>query len=270
MELVKANNTQVISINEINEMQQSAMALLKTGHYRKLGQAGIFAVLQMARSIGTDPIQALNGGLYPVDGKVEMDGRLMMSLIRQAGHSITKDKRSTATHCILHGKRADTGDTWTESFGMEDAKKAGLLSRGVYAKYGKDMFQWRALSRLARFLFPDVIKGCYAIGEIKDGPKLDEPVDEALEEQYAEMIEAEVYGESVQSEVDNSVISNEQFLELDELIGDDTAYRNQLLGYLMKHHNVNSLQQLPIELYERVKARAVKCWEARNQIAKEA
>jgi len=268
-QIVRATpNASVISVQNINELQSSAAALMKTGHYRKLGQAGIFAVLQMASSIGTDPIQALNGGLYPVDGKVEMDGRLMMSLIRQAGHSVTKDKRSTPTHCILHGKRADTGDTWTESFGMEDAKKAGLLSRGVYAKYGRDMFQWRALSRLARFLFPDVIKGCYAVGEIKDAPGLNEPVDEELEEQYAEMIEAEIYSEETEQKPQN--ISQAQYEEIDSLIGDDVAYRNQLLQYLMKHHNINSIEQLPVELYERVKARATKCWEARQPIAQEA
>lgn len=270
MELVKTTKKNIISINEINEMKDSASALLSTGHYRKLGQAGIFAVLQMARAIGTDPVQALNGGLYPVDGKVEMDGRLMMSLIRQAGHSVTKDKRSTPTNCILHGKRSDTGDTWTESFGIEDAKKAGLLSRGVYSKYGRDMFQWRALSRLARFLFPDVIKGCYVMGEIKDAPYLDEAVDEELEEHYAKIIEGEVYGESVQPEHGKPSITKEQFEEIDALIGEDSCYRNQLTQYIFKHYNIESLEEMPAELYERVKLRATERLEKKAKRTEEA
>ena len=184
MALTKNNSSQ-LSIVDIEDIKKMAEALLKTGHYQKLGSAGIFAVIQMARSLGIDEIMALNGGLYPIDGKIEMEGKLMMALIRKAGHSVTKDSKSTKTECILHGKRADTGDTWSESFGVDDAKMAGLLSRGVYQKYGPAMFQWRALSRLAHFLFPDVIKGCYVSGEISEAPKLNAPVDLELEESIA-------------------------------------------------------------------------------------
>ncbi len=169
-----------LNIKDLEDTQKMSEMLIKQKHYQKLGADGIFAVIQYAKSINADPLQCLNGGAFFVQGKIELSGQMMMSLIRQAGHSVTKDKRSTDTLCILHGRRADTGDTWVESFGVEDAKRAGLLSGQTgqtYAKYGKIMFQWRALSALARFLFPDILRGAYVQGEISEAPPLWSEVD---------------------------------------------------------------------------------------------
>lgn len=162
---------------EIEHTNNLCKALAQTPHYKKLGPDGIFAIVSMSQALGVDVKQALNGGLYFVKGKVEMTSALMNSLIRSAKHSITKDKRSDDTICILHGRRADNGDTWTESFSLEDAKKAGIANNMVWKTYTRDMLFARALSRLARQLFPDVIKGCYVQGEIDpsfDMHKVDE------------------------------------------------------------------------------------------------
>jgi hypothetical protein len=162
-------NNQVSKIdNSLMELQSTSSLcaeLMKSPFYKKVGAEGIYAIVEMSKSVGVDPRQALNGGLYYAKGKVEMSALMMNQLIRQAGHSITKDKKSDNTICILHGKRADTGDTWVESFSIQEAKTAGIY-RNVWISYPKDMVFARALSRLARQLFPDVIKGCYVQGEI--------------------------------------------------------------------------------------------------------
>ena len=93
---------------------------------------------------------------------------MMNQLIRAAGHSIKKDPKSDESICILHGKRGDNGDDWMASFSMAEAKRACLVTpSNVWSKYPSDMLFARALSRLARQLFPDVIKGCYTEGEIR-------------------------------------------------------------------------------------------------------
>jgi hypothetical protein len=151
----------------IEGTQKVVQMLMNTKHYSKIGAEGIFAIVAKARSLSIDPLDAVNGGLYCVQGKVEMSAQMMNQLIRKAGHSVTKDQASDDTNCILHGKRADTGDTWTESFSIADARRAGIYKEGgSWAKYPRDMLFARALSRLARQLFPDVIKGCYVEGEI--------------------------------------------------------------------------------------------------------
>ncbi len=153
------------SLIEVQETQKLCQFLIQTPHYRKIGSEGIYAIIQKAKSIGIDPLDALNGSFYFVHGKVELTSTMMNDLIRRKGHSITKDKKSDDKICILHGKRKDNGDTWCESFSIEDALQAGIY-QNQWLKYPKDMLFARALSRLARQLFPDVIKGCYVQEEI--------------------------------------------------------------------------------------------------------
>lgn len=143
-------------LKDVQSMQNMCKELMKTKHYQKMGEDGIFAVVQSAKSLGLHPLEALNGALYYVQGKVGMGSETMNALIRRRGHSIVKDAKSNDTICILHGKRADTGDTWTVHFSIDDARKAGLL-KNMYDKYPSIMLYNRAMSMLARQLFPDII-----------------------------------------------------------------------------------------------------------------
>jgi hypothetical protein len=152
---------------QVDQTLSLVQKLMRTTHYAKLTETGIFAIVQKAKSIGMDVLDALNGGMYFVGGKVELSSQAMNALIRSKGHSIYKDNSSTPTCCVLVGKRADTQDTMSASFSIADADRAGLRTP-VWSKYPEDMLFSRALSRLARQLFPDVIKGCYVQGEIQE------------------------------------------------------------------------------------------------------
>lgn len=167
-ELVVSQEERFDLLGDIDHTQSAVKKLLQTKHYQALGEAGIFAIIQKAKSLKINPVDALGGGLYFLNGKVGMSAEMMNTLIRSHGHSITKDAKSNDNICILHGKRADNGDTWTESFSIEDAKRAGIYNeRTPWGKYPRNMCFNRALSNLARQLFPDVIKGCYEIEELK-------------------------------------------------------------------------------------------------------
>jgi hypothetical protein len=131
------------------------------------GQAGVMMIMLAARELGVPPMQALNGGLNIINGKVELSARMMSALVRRAGHQIHV-KECTDTSCTLVGKRADTRETQTSSYTIQDAQKAGLIkSGGGWVKFPKDMLFARALSRLSRQLFSDVIGIGYVEGEIK-------------------------------------------------------------------------------------------------------
>lgn len=136
--------------------------------YKGIGDInGVKMILLSAREIGIPPMQALNGGLNIINGKVEISARMMSALIRDAGHQI-KVKISTDDSCTLMGTRADTGETEEATFSLADAQKAGLVrTGGGWTKFPKDMCFARALSRLARQLFSDVIGIGYVEGEIK-------------------------------------------------------------------------------------------------------
>lgn len=159
-------------MNDLQIIQENAALLeaaLKQPHYKRLGHEAIALIIAKCRDIGISPLKGLNGGMCSINGKIEMTSNLMHMMIREKKHSITVDKKSDNNICILHGKRADNGDTCMVTFSIEDAKAAGLIRPNTpWTKYPSDMLFARALSRLARRLFPDVVQGCYVEGELKD------------------------------------------------------------------------------------------------------
>ncbi len=236
---------------EIEQTEKMCGMLMKTPHYQKMGQEGIFAIVSKSKSLGINPLEALNGGLYFVQGKVGMSSEMMACLIRQAGHSITKDPKSTNAQVILHGKRADNGDTWTITFSMEDAKRAGI-AKMMYDKYPAVMLYNRAMSMLARQLFPDVIKGAgYTHDELReiarskeDAPKFDQkPEDLPLSDSQV------VVEETISPE------QYDQIYALFELCS--TEFQENINNWLVSK-SMNSLQQLPAKMYESVKAKIAK------------
>ena len=231
-------NEMTTEIAEMENVKSLCQSLMNTPHYKRLGHEGIFAVVEKAKSIGVSTIDALNGGLYFVQGKVEMTSALMNQLIRQAGHSVTKDKKSDNTICILHGKRKDTGDTWTEYFSIEEAQLAGIY-KGAWIKYPRDMLFARALSRLARQLFPDVIKGCYVQGEISDAPPLDAPID--IKQAPAK-----------QPQIEYDCVSREQANELLELLKDDKEYAVRVYDFINSKFGASSLHDMPLHIFEKI------------------
>lgn len=223
---------------DIENMQKMANKLMQSKHYQAMGEAGIFAIVQKAKSLGINPLEALNGGLYYVNGKVGMSTEMMACLIRQAGHSISKDPKSDNNICILNGKRADTGDTWTIRFSMEDAKKAGI-AKHMYEKWPAIMLYNRAMSTLARQLFPDVIKGAgYTMDELKE-ISASKGLAPAEMEDVTEMATVE----SIQA--------------LLHLIGQTPPdYQNRVIEFLNKHGLVED--KIPLDLYNQTYDRVTK------------
>jgi hypothetical protein len=214
---------------DIQDTIQVCKELLKTQHYQKIGNEGIFAIVQKAKALGIHPLKALNGGMYFVQGKVEMSSAMMNELIRLNKHSITKDRKSDDTICILHGKRADNNDTWTESFSIEDAKRAGIY-RNQWLKYPKDMLFARALSRLARQLFPDVIQGCYVQGEISVVPEVVEKKEES--------------------------VTAQEVKELEQYLSTNEALKQNITNYLLQEYGVENLDEIPRDLFDKVLPKA--------------
>ncbi len=170
--------TNEIQVYENNYPTQAEMTVIaniaRTAHasglYAGVGQeAKILMVLLSARELGIGPMAALNGGIWNIQGRIEISARLMNGMIRRAGHSINIIK-SDDNVCILKGKRKD-GDEFECSFSMTDASKAGLHTKDVWKKYAQDMLYNRCMSRLARRLFSDVIGEAYIQGEISDLPE---------------------------------------------------------------------------------------------------
>ena len=235
-------------LSEIDDVQSMVKRLMSTKHYQKIGEDGIFAIIVTAKSINMPILDALNGQLYIVQGKVGMSYEAMNMYIRMAGHSI-QIKHLDSKSCTLIGKRKDTGDVAEITYDMEDARKAGKS----YDKHPKTMLFARCLSMLKRFLFPDVCTKVYVKEEIHDIPEEDYEVINVNNEES-------IVKPSIQEPEPIKMISSEQFEELDELfqeLDDETKalFLEFLRGPAM---SVNSLIELPSDKYEKVKKILIK------------
>lgn len=162
--------------SELKSYQIVATIASNNPHWKKLGGNGkpeeivatILSVMLLARELGFSPMQAVSGGINNIQGKFEISARLMNQAIRARGHKM-KQKSLTDDVCILWGKRKDTEEEMEVVYHIEEAKRSGLVRDGSpWKKTPQDMLFARAISRLARRLYPDCIGSCYIEGEIQE------------------------------------------------------------------------------------------------------
>ncbi len=208
------------SEHEMMVYQTMSKSAVDSKMYKGIGdQAGVMMIMLSARELGIPPMQALNGGLNIIQGKVEISARMMNALIRKAGHQIHV-QQSTDTECLIYGKRGDTGEEQTTSFSLAEAQKAGLIKPGGgWVKWPKDMCFARALSRLARQLFSDVIGIGYVEGEIS----------QVVEKKPSEIISIP------------QTISKEETVDTQE---DESEYINKYLNLFNKENQIYAMQYL--------------------------
>ena len=100
---------------------------------------------------------------HVIEGSASMKPEAMLGLVRQAGHSVTIEISDGAATAI--GKRIDSGDEHTATFTLQDAEDAGLAGKKNWKQYQDAMLQWRAVSKLCRALFSDVVLGAGYVPE---------------------------------------------------------------------------------------------------------
>lgn len=139
----------------------------KSGNYQNMSPDTMLNIMLTARDLNISPMKALNGGFYVVNGKISMSTALMVDRIRKEGHSI-KIPEWTADKCVVIGVRKDNGDSVKFEFTLKDAETAGLTNSPTWKKFPKQMLYNRAVSTLARVLFPDVVGNAYSEDEAHD------------------------------------------------------------------------------------------------------
>jgi hypothetical protein len=139
--------------------------------------ANIILAALAGRPFGWDPTMSMRS-FHIIEGVPSMKPEIMLALIRRAGHSVTGETSSTGATVV--GRRADTGDEMSYSFTQADAQAAGLLGKTVWKQYAASMYWARALSQVARMLFPDVVLGAgYTPEEVGARISTDDVIDVA-------------------------------------------------------------------------------------------
>lgn len=101
-----------------------------------------------------------------INGKVTLQGSLMLALINQSGKCKKMVIEEKPDYCTVYMSRRDYENEYTFKFSLEDAKKAGLLNKEIWKSYQSFMLKWRAVSGCARTVFPEIIGGLYVPEEI--------------------------------------------------------------------------------------------------------
>ena len=169
-------------------MRQSeilAQSTIIPAAYRRKG-ADIVAAGLAGRTYGWDGMTSMRQ-FHVIEGTASLRPESMLGLVRQAGHSVTVEVRPEGA--VAHGTRADTGDEHSASFTMDDAGAAGLADKRNWKQYRDAMLTWRAVAKLCRVLFPDVVLGAGYVTEELGADVTAE----------GELVEAEVVGNDLMS-----------------------------------------------------------------------
>lgn len=95
--------------------------------------------------------------VHIIQGKPSISPRGMLALIYQSGQLESMKIEDDGKKCEVHMKRTN-GIEHMAVFSMDDAKAADLIKPdGGWAKYPKQMRQWRAIGFCADVVFPDIL-----------------------------------------------------------------------------------------------------------------
>jgi hypothetical protein len=163
------SNDLIPTKDDLSIIQTLTKYAVDSKYFEKLGGAGgVMSIMLYAKELGICPMTALFGGMRNVQGKIEVSPQQMNAMIRRAGHKII-EVELTNSSCTLKGVRKDTGETINVTYTIEDAKRAGIYKDGGgWTKYPQDMLFARAITRIGRRLFADVIGTMYVAGEVDE------------------------------------------------------------------------------------------------------
>jgi len=106
-------------------------------------------------------------GLHNIEGKVSISAQMMNAMIIRAGHT-AKLIEFSFQRCVIRFKRREEKEHIDYAYTVEEAHKAGYLSKKNWQTHLRDMLFCRCLSGGARKFMPDVIGNVYIHGELGD------------------------------------------------------------------------------------------------------
>lgn len=156
-----------------SEAQSQALAVLRPmglGYLRELSRVFVtskffpgisteqaMAKIKAGEELGIPPVAAMQS-IYFFDNKITLSATLMASLIQKSGRFAYRVRRKDPQACEI--EFFERGESLgIESFTLEEARQAGLLTKDNWRKYPKAMLYNRAMSNGAKTFCPAVFAG---------------------------------------------------------------------------------------------------------------
>jgi len=170
--------TQDAPAMSFTDMLSMGNELVRTGflpdHIKNGAQAA--AIILAGRELGMPPMRALRS-IFLVKGKITESADSQLARFKSDGGR-AKFTTLDDTRAVLWLKHPN-GDEHAETFTMEDAKRAGLVSSGMYSKFSKAMLRSRAITAGLKSIGWEGGAGAYDPDELAPTPAEPEPIEDA-------------------------------------------------------------------------------------------
>jgi hypothetical protein len=144
----------------MGEAMEFARAIVDSGtipHLRSVEAA--FIVLATGAELGLSAMQSLRC-IHVIDNRPSLSADLVVALVKRSPvcrwfRLVSSDTVSATYETQRRNEPAPTRYTYT----LDDARRAGLLSKNPWRLYPSAMLRARAASTLARMVYPDLVAG---------------------------------------------------------------------------------------------------------------
>lgn len=173
-EITTTSNQGFMIVNTLADALKVADIIAKSSFCPKAfaGKSGdVLVAIQWGQEIGLKPLQALQN-IAVINGRPSLWGDAMLAVCRQASNfeyvDESFDKPTMTATC--KAKRRNEPEV-VRTFSKDDAIKAGLWGKNVWASYPERMLSARARGFCLRDAFADTLRGIISAEEASDYPK---------------------------------------------------------------------------------------------------
>lgn len=136
-----------------------------------------FHIIATGRELDLTALQSLRS-IHIIDGKPTLSADLIAALCKKSSlcryfRLVTSSDTVATYETHRHGEPSPT----RLSFTMAEAQRAGLSSKDNWRKFPAAMLRARAITALARAVYPDLLAGCYDQDEISVAPDIEHAQD---------------------------------------------------------------------------------------------
>jgi hypothetical protein len=152
----------------------------------------VYTAMLLMQELGFEAVSGLSS-IHMIHNVPALSSRALLSLLLRRGYDLTWHERSEAAAEVTVRHPDRTGEHRVR-YGIDDAKRAGLLSNRAWANMPRSMLTARALSELVSSWCADVLGGAtiYTEEEVSDFAKPTAPPPPPEQPDHAKRIDAAI------------------------------------------------------------------------------
>jgi hypothetical protein len=170
------NDLAQVTPDQVEALKQQSKIVAASGlvpdHFQK-NPASIYVCIQIAKSIGEDPVQLMQAS-YFIDGKIGLSSQYLLARLRRSGAirgTVQYIEEGDRENLSVRAQATDreTGEkVLGPAASMAMARDDGWVKNTKYTTMPEIMLRNRALSFLVRYHYPDATAGLPMADELQD------------------------------------------------------------------------------------------------------